>query len=238
MVKSRFIYYEIIVNIKISRYDLNENVIMNKTTTIYQDAIRLLYILINGSEDFNDESNSKIKGIFRGKARLYAMDFWVRYPDYFAFELIKKYEETSDDRYLQIADSIFEDKEPDLRRIPMIRLFFGAYEKLDNTLSILISNGLIRQDGLRKKTINQYDFLIYEDAYELIINVTNEFKILEWYDERTKIINEIAGERGGGALKERQYEQVAYAQTRLGGIIPPIKEDIKSQLTEMKKLNI
>lgn len=211
---------------------------MNKTTTVYQDAIRLLYILINGSEDFNDESDSKIKGIFRGKARLYAMDFWVRYPDYFAFELIKKYEETSDDRYLQIADSIFEDKEPDLRRIPMIRFFFGAYEKLDNTLSILISKGLIRQDGLRKKTINQYDFLIYQDAYELIINVTNEFKILKWYDERTKIINEIAGERGGRALKERQYEQITYAQTKLGGIIPPIKEDIKSQLTEMKKINI
>ena len=209
---------------------------MNKTTTVYQDAIRLLYILVNGSEDLKDESNSKVKGIFRGKARLYAMDFWVRYPDYFAFELIKKYEETSTYRFLELANSIFDNKEPDLRRIPMIRFLFGAYEKLDNTLSILISKGLIKQDGLKKTSIHQYDFLIFDKAYNLIDKASNEFDILKWYDDRTKIINEIAGQRGGRALKERQYEQLVYAQTKLGGIIPSIKEDVQDKLNQLKTL--
>ncbi|QXP54474.1 hypothetical protein H0I25_10260 [Cellulophaga sp. HaHa_2_95] len=206
---------------------------MNKTTTVYQDAIRLLYILVNGSENFKDESNSKVKGIFRGKARLYAMDFWVRYPDYFAFELIKKHEETSDHKFLKLAESIFNNNEPDLRRIPMIRFLFGAYEKLDNTLSILISKGLLRQEGSKKENIHQYDFLIFEDAYDLIDRASKEFHILKWYDDRTKIINEIAGQRGGRALKERQYEQLVYAQTKLGGIIPSIKEDVLIKLEQL-----
>lgn len=209
---------------------------MNKTTTVYQDAIRLLYILVNGSEDFKDESNSKVKGIFRGKARLYAMDFWVRYPDYLAFELIEKYEETSTDRFLELAEIIFDNKEPDLRRIPMIRFLFGAYEELDNTLSILTSKGLIKQDGSKTKTIHHYDFYIYDKAYELIEKASTEFEVLQWYDDRTKIISEIAGKRGGSALKKRQYEQLVYAQTKLGGIIPSIKEDVQDKLYKLKTL--
>jgi hypothetical protein len=210
---------------------------MNKTTSVYQDAIRLLYILVNGSENFSDNSNSKVKGIFRGKARLYAMDFWVRYPDYFAFELIKKYEETSNYKFLQLAESIFDNNEPDLRRIPMIRFLFGAYEKLDNTLSILISKGLIKQDGSKKTSIHQYDFLVFDKAYELIDKASKEFDILKWYDDRTEIINEIAGQRGGRALKERQYDQLVYAQTKLGGIIPSIKEDVQAKLNQLKTLD-
>jgi len=209
---------------------------MNKTTTIYQDAIRLLFLLVNGAEGYLDESNDKIKGIFKGKARLYAMDFWVRYPDYFAFELIKKYDETNNDRFLQLAESIFDNKEPDLRTIPMIRFLFGAYEKLDNTLSILISKGLIKQDGLKKESIHHYDFLIYDSAFDLIEKASKEFDILKWYDERTKVVNEIAGQRGGRALKTVQYEQLVYAQTNLGGIIPSIKDDVQSKLDRIKTL--
>ena len=209
---------------------------MNKTTSVYQDAIRLLYILVNGSENFRDNSNPKVKGIFRGKARLYAMDFWVRYPDYFAFELIKKHEETSNYKFLQLAESIFDNNEPDLRRIPMIRFLFGAYENLDNTLSILISKGLIKQDGSKKKSIHQYDFLVFDKAYDLIDKASKEFNILKWYDDRTEIINEIAGKRGGRALKERQYDQLVYAQTKLGGIIPSIKEDVQAKLNKLKTL--
>ena len=83
---------------------------MINTTSVYQDAIRLLFILVNGSEELIDETNINIKGIFRGKARLYAMDFWVRYPDYFANELILKYKDTNETRYLNLAEKIFENE--------------------------------------------------------------------------------------------------------------------------------
>jgi len=208
------------------------------TTSVYQDAIRLLFILVNASEEFCDEFDSSIKGIFRGKARLYAMDFWVRYPDYFANELLQKYLEIKKARYLEIAETIFEDKEPDLRNIPMIRYLFGAYEKLDNTLSILVSKGLIKQSGQKSNTkIDQYDYLLFEKAFEVIRDATKEFPILKWYDERTQLISEISGNKGGAALKDRQYEQIVYAKTKLGGIIPSIKEEVHIELNRIKSIS-
>lgn len=211
---------------------------MISTTSIYQDAIRLLFILVNGSENYDNELDLSIKGIFRGKARLYAMDFWVRYPDYFAHELLSKYEETGDIRFLEIAERIFDDDEPDLRNIPMIRFLFGAYEKLDNTLSILVSKGLIKQSGEKTgSTIHQHDYLIYEKAYEIILNSKTEFPILQWYHERTTLINEIAGDKGGSQLKDRQYEQIVYAKTKLGGLIPSIKEDVLNELCKIKTIS-
>jgi hypothetical protein len=211
---------------------------MISTTTIYQDAIRLLFILINGSEEYEDEFDSSIKGIFNGKARLYAMDFWVRYPDYFANELLSKYNETYDLKYLDIAEKIFKDEEPDLRSIPMIRFLFGAYEKLDNTLSILVSKGLIKQSGQKTNTtIHQHDYLIFEKAYEIVNSSITEFPILKWYHDRTLLISEIAGQKGGAALKDRQYEQIVYAKTKLGGIIPSIKEDVFNELQKIKSIS-
>lgn len=47
-------------------------------------------------------------------ARLYAKVFWVRYSDYFANKLLLKYNETCDSKYLDIAEKIFKDEEPDL----------------------------------------------------------------------------------------------------------------------------
>ncbi|WP_273016983.1 hypothetical protein [Leeuwenhoekiella blandensis] len=208
---------------------------MINTTSVYQDAIRLLFILVNGSEELIDETNINIKGIFRGKARLYAMDFWVRYPDYFANELILKYKDTNETRYLNLAEKIFENEEPDLRNIPMIRFLFGAYEKLDNTLAILVSKGLIKQSGKKTNSnIHQLDFLLYEKSFEVIRKAKDEFPILNWYQERTLLINEIAGTRGGTSLKDKQYEQIKYAKTKLGGIIPSIKEEVQNELKSLK----
>lgn len=56
-----------------------------------------------------------------------ALDFWMRNPDYLANELLTVFEETSDASLVQPAERIFEDHEPDLRRLPMIRYHFGAF---------------------------------------------------------------------------------------------------------------
>lgn len=212
---------------------------MKKSTSIHQDAIRLLFILVTGSEDLVDDSDSLIKGIFYGKAKLYAMDFWVRYPDYLAHELLLKYEETMNSRYIKLAEDIFLNDEPDLRRIPMIRYLFGAYENLDNTLAILTSKGLIKQSGSKSGVhIQQHNYLILEKAYNTINYAKEKFPILSWYETRSQLVVEISGNKGGSSLKDRQYEQIEYAKTKLGGIIPPIKDDVLLKLKQIKSTSI
>jgi len=201
-----------------------------KNTSVFQDAIRLLFILVNGGEKLI-KSTENLVSIFEGKAKLHAMDFWVRYPDFLAYELLNKYEETQEKRFLEIAKNIFKEQEPDLRNIPMIRFRFGAYDDLNESLSILLSKGLIVQKGTKtKEKIVNYNYYITVSAEELIKKILKEFKILKWYDERSKIVKDISGNLGGGALKEKQYKHVAYANTLLGTNIPTIKNEIETRL--------
>ena len=48
-----------------------------KTSSTVQDAIRLLYIFVNGAKSIENHPKSYL-GHFDGKAKLHAMDFWVR----------------------------------------------------------------------------------------------------------------------------------------------------------------
>ena len=141
---------------------------MNDNSQIYRNAIRLLFILVNCSDSFSDENEPEYSQIFRGKAKLYAMDFWIRYPDYLAYELLTIIENEGKTKYLKDVQSILDNEEPDLRKIPMIRFRFGAYEDLNNTLSVLVSKGLIKPDGNKSSTgIQQHFYLVSKKAISL-----------------------------------------------------------------------
>ncbi|MVN90531.1 hypothetical protein [Mucilaginibacter aquatilis] len=208
---------------------------MSQTTTV-QDAIRLLYILVRGSDRISNHPDGYV-GFFDGKAKLHALDFWVRYPDFLAYELLNKYEETGEDKYLLKAENIIDDQEPDLRSIPMIRYRFGAFENLHESLSLLVSKGLVYQDGDKSdETIKAYYYYITPLSVQLVDDVTKEFPSLGWYDERAKLVKEIAGSLGGSALKERQYKHMSYATTQLGTQIPSIKNEVINRLNALNRI--
>ena len=50
-----------------------------------------------------------------------------------------------------------------------------------------------------------------------------------------ELVELVAGDTVGSKLKERQYEQATYAQTQLGGIIPPIGTDVQRRLNQLKQ---
>ena len=209
---------------------------MEQKRTLYQDAIRLLFILTHGSKPLNSMDDDFSAAIFPGKTRLHAMDFWVRYPDYLAFEMISLYKTGGQERLLSEAERIFESSEPDLRRIPMIRYKFGAFERIDDALSALVSKGLIRISGKKRgQDISEVDYLISEHALRLIQAIPRNFPELGWYERRARLVVEISGNRKGRVLKERQYELIAYAGTKLGGVIPSIAEEVKRQIEELRK---
>ncbi|NNU33929.1 hypothetical protein HK413_06785 [Mucilaginibacter sp. S1162] len=160
----------------------------------------------------------------------------MRYPDFLAYELLNKYDETGEEKYLLKAESIIEDQEPDLRSIPMIRYRFGAFENLHESLSLLVSKGLVYRDGNKSdETIKAYYYYITPLSVQLVEDVTAEFPSLAWYDERAKLVKEIAGSLGGSALKERQYKHMSYATTQLGTQIPSIKNEVINRLKALNR---
>lgn len=204
--------------------------------TPHRDAIRILFILNAGGMPWVDPNDPTVAKIFKGEARLHAFDFWMRNPDYLASELLDGYEATGNADYRQAAEVIFESDEPDLRRIPMIRYLFGAYERLDDALSLLRSRDLVRITGIKGKVkVHETDFILTVRGVGVCSNAVAQEPILEWYAQRAALVAEIAGTRGGGALKDKQYDQATYAQTQLGGIIPPIGTDVQRRLNQLKQ---
>lgn len=204
--------------------------------TPHRDAIRILFILNAGGVPLTDPDDATVAKIFKGEARLHAFDFWMRNPDYLASELLDAYETTSDIRYRQATEAIFESDEPDLRRVPMIRYLFGAYERLDDALSLLRSRDLVRITGIKGKLkVHETDFILTVRGVDVCSTAVAQEPVLEWYARRSTLVAEVAGARGGGALKEKQYEQATYAQTQLGGIIPPIGPEVQRRLLQLKQ---
>ncbi|MEJ5961594.1 hypothetical protein [Pedobacter immunditicola] len=205
---------------------------MPQTTTNLRDAIRLLFILIHGSEPITDHPDGYTRK-FEGKAKVFAMDFWVRYPDFLAYELLNRFEATNERRYLDLAKDIFDKEEPDLRSIPMIRYRFGAYEDLTETLALLKTKGLIFEDGDKSNgLIQQCIYYVTPLCEEVLEDIRNESSLLGWYDDRALLVREICGNYRGSQLKDEQYKHMVYASTKFGGVIPSIKQDVLQRLNK------
>lgn len=200
----------------------------------HRDALRLLFLL-NAGGSAADPEHSGAALVFKGEARLQAFDFWMRNPDYLAAELIDLFLHTQDKTYLGAAQEIFDNEEPDLRRVPMVRYFFGAYERLDDALSLLRSRDLVRITGSKgtSSKVLETIFVITNSGVELCSEATKQQPILQWYAQRAELVAKVAGDAGGAALKQKQYLRTSYASTKLKEVIPSIADEVRKRLAEL-----
>ncbi|MGV3616286.1 MAG: hypothetical protein ACO1SV_13210 [Fimbriimonas sp.] len=176
-----------------------------------------------------------IQAVFQGQAKLHAMDFWMRYPDYFADVLLDEYDVSHNDRFLDAASKIYIQDEPNIRHLPMIRYRFGAYDRIDDALSILKARDLIRIDGRKSgDKFLEVNFQLTSAAFSLVTDITTQYPELAWYAERATLIAEIARNKGGSALKSQQYEKIEYASTTLGGVIPRVTSKVHQRLLNLE----
>ncbi len=109
------------------------------TTSRMQDAVRLLLLVDGAAEPLGDPlppaAPDGAVGVLRTQVLLQKLDFWLRNPDYFANMLLDRFEDGGDVVLLDHAERILTSEEPEVRRYPMLRYRFGAYEPLDSALS-------------------------------------------------------------------------------------------------------
>jgi len=204
----------------------------------YQHAVRILACIV-AAADPNPipDWEPDVVGVLRSQSRLQAMDFWMRNPDYLADELLTEYEHDGDPSWLKEAEAIIGSREPDLRRLPMVRYCFGAFEPLDNTLSILLSAGLIRieRKGNPNTRIREHFYFLLDKGKAAMSELASLHDDLAWYQRRAELVAKIAGGVGGRALKDRQYLQQTYADTDLGEIIAPLGPKVEARLVRLKE---
>jgi hypothetical protein len=135
---------------------------MDEATLIrqYQDRIRIFLLLLCFSNEHEDPNFPERKKIFESELRIQKLDFLLRNPDYFSYELLH-YARENDSKRNEIkilVKEIFNSKEPELRRLEMEKFFFGAYEDIDDVIAFLSSIDFIHfvseKDALLK-TIRQ-----------------------------------------------------------------------------------
>ena len=155
----------------------------------------------------------------------------MRNPDYLADELLDLFDKSGDQKFCDAAKKIFADDEPSIRKFPMIRYRFGAYEQVDNSLAILRSCGLIKIDGRKKADkVFETNFFLTPIAERTVQEIVKDYPVLNWYPARASLVAEVAAGQGGSALKDRQYKKIEYAETKLGGVIPAVTDRVKERL--------
>ncbi|MCI2416060.1 hypothetical protein MOQ72_01370 [Saccharopolyspora sp. K220] len=209
-------------------------------TSREQDAVRIL-LLIDGAADplpapiAEDSALVDAVGVVTGQLRLQKLDFWLRSPDFLADELLNDYERTCEPRLLELAGQILDSEEPEVRRYPMLRHHFGAYEPLDDALAVLRSAGLIvrRRRGRLGHTM-RHDYYLLARGREVARTVIAQAPAFRYYVERVQLVLDLADGRGGNQLKNRQYLQIEYATAARGTRIASITDRARGRLAQLR----
>jgi hypothetical protein len=208
----------------------------------WQDAVRML-LLINAAAqeprpDLDGDLPTEVVGVVRAQVRLQKLDFWVRYPDYLAYELMTEYEKAPDEPgLLDLAEDILSSQEPDLRRFPMLRHRFGAFEELDDALAVLVERGLLKKTQvLRERKVAEHRYYLLQAGRSLAEGIVAEAPALAWYVDRTKRVVALVDGLGGSQLKKRQYLLRDYADTPIGSYITPITDQARERLHALRAI--
>jgi hypothetical protein len=210
-------------------------------TTRMQDAVRILMLINQAAEPLTappdgDEALATAIGLVRTQVRLQKLDFWVRNPDYLANELLSDYENGDHDvALLGIAGDILDSEEPELRRYPMLRYLFGAYEDLEDALAILRQADLVvRRLRGRPDHVFRHDYYLLQAGRAKVGEIVTRYPELAWYDARAALVVSLAEGKGATQLKDRQYLQDEYVNTPNGARIPSIAERARRRLAELR----
>jgi hypothetical protein len=208
----------------------------------FSDAIRLLLLIAAVSDPLNEaEQQAAPKdavAVLRAEGRLQKLDFWLRNPDYLADELLNDYEREREKEAinLELAGRILDSDEPEICAIPMLRYLFGAFEYIDQAMSILAAPRLVLVVPRRTTRVLQDNYYLTAKGRELADRATEQFPVLAWYTERARLVRALAEATGHSALalRKRQYLQRDYAQTPLNEAIPSIADRARARLARLR----
>ncbi|MEV0675945.1 hypothetical protein AB0I60_05415 [Actinosynnema sp. NPDC050436] len=209
-------------------------------TSREQDAVRILLLLDGAGEPVDDTERalpglSRAVCVVRTTVRLQKLDFWLRNPDYLADELLNDYETSREEPLLTMAASILDSEEPEVRRYPMLRHKFGAWENIDNAMAVLRGAGLAARK--RRGTIErvrQSDFYLLEEGRRVARDIVAAEPVFQYYVERVDLVVRLADGLGGTQLKKRQYLQREYADTPLREHISTVAPRARARLAALQ----
>lgn len=201
---------------------------------IYRQRLRVLLILYFFSEPVDSDSTPRLASVFRSEVKMQKIDFLIRYPSYFCYELLRLYEESgspSKEVVKAVVKQVFSNGEPELRTDHMRRFFYGAYEELDSIIAFLTSVNFVEfkiQKNAGLLSIKK-EYYLTKFGLERIEQMLRHVPAAEWYFDRCGLIQEYFGDLSGTQLKNRQYAIEQYRDTPLNSYISDIETQVRTQ---------
>lgn len=195
--------------------------------------VRVVFLMRRCGTDPGEDAPTGALSVMRGQVRIQKLDFWMRNPDYLADELLNDHEVgQGPEDALERAKAILDDREPELRGLPMTRWRFGAYEPLDDVLGPLVARGMVvHKPTTSSNRVKEHSYWFMPEGEAFAQDLLSaEPEVFGWYDERADLIAAVARDELGTALKDRQYKQAEYAGTELSVAIEPITERVRERL--------
>jgi hypothetical protein len=202
------------------------------------DAARLLLILHHFSSDCSalalDQSYFPAHDVERHLTPEYylqKLDFLVRYPGYFAYEVIELHRlgvAAAGDRDVVRREvrTILINREPELRTQPFRRFWYGAHERLDVVEAWWHARGLVfttlerRRDGKPQK-----HFFLTKLAAKVAHRLVQKVEHAKWYDDRITLIKTFFGALSANEIRNLQYSHPTYREAQLSRAIPDLPLD-------------
>lgn len=200
-----------------------------------QAAVRLLMLLhIAADSVIAEPAPDEAEACIAGEMRLQAMDFWLRNPDYLAWELLDQAETRPDSALAgEAARIVSAAEEPDLRTTPMLRWRHGAWERLDECLGLLAAYGLAVDIRRGKNLGGRRDFYLLGEGRRAATRLLADIPALGWYADRARLVRTVAGDAGGEELKARQKAVWEYRDTRWNDHIAGIRVKVMERLSHL-----
>lgn len=202
-----------------------------------QTATRLLVMLdvLGDPTDASCEVDSAVS-VVTSLTRVQKLDFWLRNPDYLADELLTELEDgrVRLDKVQPHVRRMLDGDAPSLHLYPMERYLYGAYEFIDDALSVLkmygqITNKRATDSGSKARR----DYYLLQTGRDTLTSMRAQIPELGWYDGQAEAISLISDASIGATAKRRQYEQPEYRETSHGDLIPSILDRVRDRAMQL-----
>lgn len=211
---------------------------MTDTLRKFRDRFRIIIILYIFCERLAVGGDSY--GIFRTEIKIQALDFLLRYPDFLSFELMDLMDSDSSinrDEIKATIESIYQNKEPEIRVEEMEKFFHGAYESIDDVIAFLVSVGFLKYESKKRVDGKEYEknYFITKDCANKIENRLKGIPGVKWYFDRCELIKKYFNRFSGTELKSRQYRYSEYSDISYKSHIQNINDRVKVAFNERFK---
>lgn len=198
------------------------------------DAARLLLLLVAFAEPSGDAAplhGARVSGHFTPEYRLQKLDFLLRNPAYFAYELVTLHRQGADSarnptEIKTLVRKLFRDREPELRTLPFRKFWRGAYERLDDVEAWWWSRRLVYCElENRGDAPPQKHYYHTEQASLEAQRLIRDVEQVGWYWGRIQLLKQYFGSMTATELKGMQYQHAEYRQAQIMEYIPDLSLD-------------